>query len=79
MGKFRPGFIVYETGYDQPTSGGQSTGGAGDPEETYYDPVNDLYYYYHDGAWYYFGDSTGGEDVYYGPTLDPEAMGLIKP
>ncbi len=74
MSTFLPGFTIMDIGYDQPSSGGQSTGGSSaDPSYSYYNHTNGYTYFYDAGeqgdGWYYLNEATG-ELVYVGASMD---------
>ena len=70
MNAFLPTFTILETGYNQGSSGGQSTGGSGaDPTATYYNTQTGFIYYNVDGSWYYMDDN--GDEVLYPGEPDP--------
>lgn len=70
---FNPGFFVFETGYNQGSSGGMIIVIPGDPEHSYYDPNTGRTYYNFDGLWYYTTELSLDE-ILVGPELDVSGM-----
>ena len=71
---FNPIFFVFETGYDQDSSGGQVIVTPGNPNHSYYDKNTGRTYFYIDGEGWYYNTDSSVDDVWYDTELDTTGM-----